>query len=161
MSEDARSFWDWAVQAYGGEGVSEACLGLQDDHGLSVPLLLWAAWCAHTGRHPDAETIEAAADMASNWEAAIIGPVRAVRRRLKQRLLDVDDVIREDIRADIKAVELKAEAGLMRALEALAPAPGAVPGRSLALMVAAVSHSARALPRPALQMLSDRLWAAR
>ena len=41
--------WDWAVAAYGADGVADACLELQDAAGQNVPLLLWAAWTARTG----------------------------------------------------------------------------------------------------------------
>src|SRR5690606_10945881 len=55
MSDD---LWTWACAAYAAPGVSEACLSLQDYHEQNVPLLLWAAWTAVTGRRPDEETIE-------------------------------------------------------------------------------------------------------
>ena len=51
----ADDLWTWAVAAYGREGVSEACLELQDIHGQTVPLLLWTAWAAGTGRALDDE----------------------------------------------------------------------------------------------------------
>ena len=56
--------WTWAVAAYEAPGVAEACLSLQDHNEQNVPLLLWAAWVAVTGRRPDEETIEAACDAA-------------------------------------------------------------------------------------------------
>ena len=52
MSDD---LWTWACAAYAAPGVSEACLSLQDYHEQNVPLLLWAAWTAITGRRPDEE----------------------------------------------------------------------------------------------------------
>ena len=56
-------FWDWAVAAYAAPGVAEECLHLQDVHEQAVPLLLWAAWQAETGRAPDEEALEGAVDM--------------------------------------------------------------------------------------------------
>ncbi len=49
MSDD---LWTWACAAYAAPGVAEACLSLQDYHEQNVPLLLWAAWTAATGRRP-------------------------------------------------------------------------------------------------------------
>ena len=43
--------WDWAVAAYGADGVAPACLELQDAAGQNVPLLLWAGWCAAEARY--------------------------------------------------------------------------------------------------------------
>ena len=99
------SLWDWAVRAYGAEGVSETCLTLQDVHEQSVPLLLWAAWTAATGRRPDEETLEAAADAARAWDLAAVAPLRAVRRTLKAPIPDIDDPAREAVRTRVKAVE--------------------------------------------------------
>ena len=59
------SLWDWALTTYAAEGVADACLELQETAGQNIPLLLWAAWCAHTGRTPDEDALEAAGDTAS------------------------------------------------------------------------------------------------
>ena len=45
--------WTWTLTAYKAPGVAETCLSLQDHHEQNVPLLLWAAWVAVTGRRPD------------------------------------------------------------------------------------------------------------
>ena len=60
-------FWDWAVAAYAAPGVAEECLHLQDVHEQAVPLLLWAAWQAETGRAPDEEALEGAVDTTQVW----------------------------------------------------------------------------------------------
>ena len=83
--------WDWAVAAYGAPGVSEACVALQDNHEQNVPVLLWSAWIAATGRNPDAETIEAACDTARAWDSVVVAPLRSIRRTLKAPVPDIDD----------------------------------------------------------------------
>lgn len=105
-------FWDWAVRAYAGDGVAEACLSLQDDHGQCVPLLLWAAWRGDAARAGDAARI------ARDWQAAIL-PLRAVRRRLKTEISAGDAADRLALRAQVKAAELQAEKALMARLAAL------------------------------------------
>ena len=62
--------------------MAEACLSLQDHNEQNVPLLLWAAWVAVTGRRPDEETIEAACDAARAYDTVVVSPLRAVRRTL-------------------------------------------------------------------------------
>ena len=109
-------FWEWAVAAYAGEGVAEACLTLQDDHGQCVPLLLWAAWRAARGQ--GVQAAEAAA-LARTWSDEAIAPLRAVRRRLKTPLSSEDDARRLPLREQVKAAELVAERALMGLLEAL------------------------------------------
>ena len=149
--------WDWAVAAYGAPGVGEACLALQDSHDQNVPLLLWSAWVAATGRKPDAETIEAACDTARAWDSVVVAPLRSVRRILKAPVPDIDDGPRESVRNRIKALELEAERHLLDALEALAPEPSG-PARPIIDGLAATARMwADVTPRPALVRLADAL----
>ena len=149
--------WDWAVAAYGADGVADACLELQDAAGQNVPLLLWAAWCAAEGRTPDEDALEAAGDTARAWQETAIAPLRAVRRALKPRAPDLDDEAREAVRAQVKAVELEAERRLLTALEALAPAPSTRPQPPIALMAAVARVWSPMVPRALLVQLADRL----
>ena len=149
--------WDWAVAAYGADGVADACLELQDAAGQNVPLLLWAAWCAAEGRTPDEDALEAAGDTARAWQETAIAPLRAVRRALKPRAPDLDDEAREAVRAQVKAIEQEAERRLLIALEALAPAPSTRPQPPIALMAAVARVWSPMVPRTLLVQLADRL----
>lgn len=151
------AFWDWALTTYRGPGVSEACLTLQDTHGQNVPLLLWAAWTAASGRALDEETIEAACDAARAWDGAAVGPLRAIRRTLKGPIPDIGDAGREALRDQVKTLELAAERALMADLEALVPESGGPPTATLDALVAVARVWARVVPRPALTALAERL----
>lgn len=109
-------FWNWAVKAYGGEGVAEACLSLQDDDGQNVPLLLWAAW---HGAPLDQALALKAADVARIWSGEVIVPLRILRRRLKTALTEGDEAQRLPLRKKIKGLELAAERALMAQLVSL------------------------------------------
>lgn len=161
MTQGDINLWDWALAAYKREGVSAACLALQDFHEQNVCLLLWGAWCAETGRAPDDETLEAAADTARAWETTTVAPLRAIRRTLKAPVPDLDAEARLSVREQIKALELKAERHLLNQLEELAPAP-APSGKtrpSLDGMADAARLWTRIIPRPALKTLAERLSA--
>lgn len=149
--------WDWAVAAYGAPGVAEACLALQDSNEQNVPLLLWSAWVAQTGRKPDAETIEAACDTARAWDSVVVAPLRSVRRTLKAPVPDIDDGPREAIRNRIKALELEAERHLLDALEALAPEAAGSPRPAIDALAATARIWASVTPRPGLIRLADAL----
>ena len=149
--------WDWAVRAWAAEGVSDACLHLQDAAGQNAPLLLWAAWAARTGRIPDADTLEAACDIARAWQETAIAPLREVRRSLKTRNPDLEDADREAVRARVKVVELEAERRLLAALEALAPPPEGAPRPVLEALIAAARQWSPMTPRPGLTALAERL----
>ena len=149
--------WDWAVTAYAAPGVGEACLALQDNSEQNVPVLLWSAWVAATGRKPDAETIEAACDTARAWDSVVVAPLRSVRRTLKAPIPDIDDGPREAVRNRIKALELEAEKHLLEALEALAPAPVGPARPAIDALVSTARIWANVTPRPALIRLADAL----
>ena len=155
------SFWTWAAAAYGRDGVEAACLALQDEHGQSVPFLLWAAWAAEEGRALDSAALGAGEALARRWGDAVVGPLRGVRRGLKPSDAEIADAEREALRDQVKASELESERLLMEALERLAPAPGATPGLLRdALAAAAVAWNPQA-PESALQTLAAALYPAR
>ena len=150
------SFWAWALKAYALPGVATACLELQDSHRQSVPYLLWAAWAAARDSRIELDTLRRGSLLAAQWETAAAGPLRAARRGLKAPLDDMDDDVREALRAEAKALELKAEQALIAALEALTPAPS---GASAALDEAlARASDAWAFPAPRVSL--DRLAGA-
>lgn len=149
--------WDWAVVAYGADGVAEACLGLQDLHEQNVPLLLWGGWNAVTGRRPDADDIEAACDVARAWQDTAIAPLRAVRRTLKAVIPDLDEGDRLAVRDQVKAVELEAERRLLLALEGLSPAAAGTARPAIDGLVEVARAWGAVTPRPALIRLAERL----
>lgn len=154
------SLWDWSVAAYAVPGVAEACLALQDNHDQNVPLLLWSAWTAATGRKPDADDIEAACDVARAWSETTIAPLRAVRRTLKGPIPDLDPAAREAVRNQVKAIELAAERHLLTALEDIGPASSGPARPVIDGLVATARVWDRVVPRPALQLLASRLGGA-
>ena len=103
------AIWEWVLGAYARPGVPEATLKLQDAHGQNTSFLLWAAWS-----HPDEATLKQGRQIARDWDRAVTGPLRSVRRELK------GSTSHEELREDIKAAELKAERALLEALEPLA-----------------------------------------
>ena len=49
-AEAAASFWAFSLEFYARPGVAEACLALQDRHGLDVNILLLCCWLGWSGR---------------------------------------------------------------------------------------------------------------
>jgi len=151
------SLWEWSARAWTAPGVQVAALDLQDAQNQCVPLLLWAAWAAQTGRAPGEDAIDAACDTARVWVDTTIAPLRQVRRNIKARIPDMDDAARESVRAQVKAVELETERHLLAALEALSPA-GSGPSTPVLPTLIAVSRVwGTVTPRVALTLLAERL----
>ncbi len=143
--------WDETLEAYGRPGVPEACLVLQDTFGQNTSLLLWAVW-AETA---DPAILARAADVARRWEAMTLAPIRAVRRALKPAFPGVADAARQDLREDVKAVELRAERVLMETLETLTPGGGGA--HALAALEAASAAWGKPAPADALAALAAAL----
>ncbi len=119
MTFGAKSFWEWAVKAYGGEGVAAACLSLQDESGQNVPLLLWAVWLASQDIELGESQAADAVALARSWSDELIVPLRLLRRRLKMEVSTDDAALRLPLREKIKAIELEAERALMTKLAML------------------------------------------
>jgi uncharacterized protein (TIGR02444 family) len=145
------SLWDWTLEAYGQPGVPEACLALQDEHGQNTSLLLWAVWTETT----DAALLSRAAKAARDWEATAVAPLRAVRRALKGPHPPVADGVREGLRDDVKAAELRAERVLMETLEGMSGRPGGA--HALAALQAASAAWGKPAPDEALAALAASL----
>ena len=75
--------WDFALAVYRCDGVPPACLHLQDQCAVDVPLLLAAGFAACTARQFDRVAYDALQDLAGNWQQQIVTALRIIRRHLK------------------------------------------------------------------------------
>jgi uncharacterized protein (TIGR02444 family) len=113
--------WEWARAAYARPGVADLCLNFQDSYGQNVCLLLWAMWA----RADEGVMLAEAVALTSEWEGAVIHPLRAARRALKAPFDPLDEPGREALRQDVKAAELTAERLLLQGLAKIGAGPGA------------------------------------
>ena len=126
MSEPS-DFWDFSVRVYGQPGVADACLALQDHHGLDVNLLLYCCWVgASRGAIREAD-LKPAFEFSATWSLNVVRPLREVRSWMKTAARQSDCIPSADcmeVRADVKAAELAAERLQQIGLESLSePAP--------------------------------------
>lgn len=78
-------FWQFSLAVYGREGVGRACLDLQDRLGADVNLLLFCCWSgAVRGRILSWDELSRLIQAVAPWRSNVVGPLRAVRRYLKQ-----------------------------------------------------------------------------
>jgi len=124
------SLVDFAFERYARPGVKDALLALQDAHGQSVPLLLWAAWA----RTADVLIAGRAVAIARTWDQDVVAPLRAARRALKR---PVDDAGRQAVRAMVQEAEIGAETLLLDELGQLPPASVAPMAEAMAAAAAA------------------------
>lgn len=114
----ADRLWAFSLSVYGRPGAAEACLLLQDRHGLDVNLGLFALWLGAGGQRLDDATLAAARTAVEEWHRAAVVPLRNVRRFLKPL---AGDAAVAALRNAVKATELEAERLEQRRLAALPP----------------------------------------
>jgi len=96
-------FWNFSLEIYAAEGVSGACLDLQERRGCDVNILLFCCWLGASGRPTlSADRLRAILAEITPWQAEIVKPLREVRRLLK-------DMQSEATRRRVADAELAAE----------------------------------------------------
>jgi uncharacterized protein (TIGR02444 family) len=119
-SAQTSPFWTFSLGYYRGDGVSEACLELQDNCGVDVNVVLFLLWLASQKRALAADQVKLIADKVRPWQIDVIGPIRALRRMLKTDAPLLDKGSAELFRTKIKAIELESERLQQQAMYAMA-----------------------------------------
>lgn len=103
-------FWDFSLAVYGGEGIPEACLELQEAHGVDVNVILFCCWLGETGRGllAPAETAAMCAAV-GEWHAVAVRGVRAVRQKLKGGMAPAPVALSEPLRRRLATIEVELE----------------------------------------------------
>jgi uncharacterized protein (TIGR02444 family) len=125
----SQSLWDFSLAVYGRPGVAPALIGLQDRLGLDVNMLLFCCWAAARGQRLAATDLAAVEAVCEPWQAEVVGPLRKLRRRLKEGFasLPADQV--ESYRKHVNDLEIEgeriAQTAMQAALLKIAPRPAA------------------------------------
>lgn len=111
----------FAVAVYRADGVSAACLTLQDRYDVDVNLVLCAAYLGAVHRHVPSDDERAALRGAvTAWHTEIVRPLRAVRRRLKTGPPPAPGGAAAQLRSRIQRDEIEAEVVELGVLDAVA-----------------------------------------
>ena len=108
ISPEETPFWQFSGIVYARPGVAEACLDLQDRHGIDVNLLLFCAWAGAQGRRLDGGDLGLLRSVSRPWHDEVVAPLRTARRWLKQQSAVPED-LGETFREEVKTLELQAE----------------------------------------------------
>ncbi|HIK55057.1 MAG TPA: TIGR02444 family protein [Synechococcales cyanobacterium M55_K2018_004] len=101
-------FWQFSLRVYTLPGVAECCLCLQDQFGLSVNLLLFAAWMAKLGQSLSVPEVAQALQAIAPLETLATQPLRTLRRTMLKRL-DLPTSWQQEWKQKLLAAELYAE----------------------------------------------------
>ncbi|MCJ9754537.1 TIGR02444 family protein [Neorhizobium sp. BETTINA12A] len=113
-----QGLWDFALRLYGAPGVGEACLLLQDESGVDVPVLLFSAWLAKNSVALSPTEVARIDGLVADWRNEVVEPLRALRRRLKSGPHPAPTKETETLRNGVKGVELSSEMIELAVLEA-------------------------------------------
>ena len=103
------SLWNFAVSIYQKNGVSDACLFLQESCDVDVPLLFCAGFLVVNGKCFDPAILSALQKQISPWQRDVVQSLRVVRQKLKSGSYPVHIDKGEALRQSVKAAELSAE----------------------------------------------------
>jgi len=101
--------WDFALRLYKAPEVADACLALQEQSGVDVTVLLFAAWLKQGSIALSPAKIEQIIGLVDKWRDEVVAPLRAIRQRMKTGPKPGPDKHTEALREAVKAAELSAE----------------------------------------------------
>lgn len=130
-------FWDFSVRTYSTDGVADACLDLQNNHGADVNMLLYCCWIAARLGQFDNVLFGKASKFSMSWADNVVGPLRSARIWMKHRGCAADFVPTDAcmrLREEIKSIELACEKMQQQTLESLASLQRAQSGSSARLL---------------------------
>ena len=116
-SNDHHALWDYVCEVYSKPDVEAACLQLQDDFGINIPLLLFCCWLSQQYCIDKQEIADALLTLCKSWTDNCIRPLRETRQRMKTAASLSALSQWQDMREDIKSLELMAERQLLEMLE--------------------------------------------
>lgn len=109
MMDDRTGLWDFALRLYAAPGVGDACLTLQDESGVDVPMLLFSAWLAKQSVPLTEAELARIDGLVADWRNEVVRPLRTIRRRLKSGPHPAPANETETLRNGVKGVELNSE----------------------------------------------------
>ena len=101
--------WSFALTVYQRDSVAPACLDLQEQCQIDVPLMLCAVFACLQGKAISDEDLTQLQDLAGPWQSDIVQSLRHIRTRLKTGPKPAPNAVTEDLRNKVKAAELAAE----------------------------------------------------
>lgn len=132
-SQAASPFWDFTLSIYRREGVSAACIALQDALGLDVNFLLFCLYAGNHGRALDRAELARLEAHVAPWRRNVIHPLRAVRRWLKEQDLAAKEAV-DGLRRGVLTQEIGSEQQQQRLMEAAVAIPAGAPDAGAAAL---------------------------
>lgn len=109
------------MELYSSPEVSSACLDLQDQHGIDVNLLLLCCWYGARVGELSETSLNQALAYSKQWREEVVKPLRQTRVWMKSNIPSDQNqrLSFQDVRNEIKSVELRAEKHQQSVLEVI------------------------------------------
>jgi uncharacterized protein (TIGR02444 family) len=122
MSNSSQNFWEFSLDLYNCAEVSAACLDLQNQHGIDVNLLLLCCWYGAQVGELSETSLNQALAYSNQWAENVVKPLRQTRVWMKSNMPNDQNqqMDFQEVRNEIKAVELRAEKHQQVMLEVIA-----------------------------------------
>jgi uncharacterized protein (TIGR02444 family) len=117
----APPIWDFVLNYYRQQGVSDAAIALQDGIGIDVNMILFLMWLASSKRTLANADVQFVSGASNGWQHQVVVPIRAVRRLLKENAPLVETETALAYRKKIQALEIEGEQLQLNAMAALVP----------------------------------------
>ena len=157
-SVSVETFWDFSIRTYRTEGVPDACLSLQNEHGIDVNMFLYCCWIAvRRGEFGD-DLWNDAIEFSTEWANKLVKPLRFARTWMKHSGCS-DKAIPTDacmqLREKVKSVEFDAEKMQQEVLELLTKNARVTVSGEVSLLTAVVKNLHRYCHQLGLQVTGE------
>jgi uncharacterized protein (TIGR02444 family) len=105
----ARPIWDFVLEYYRQQGVSEAAITLQDSAGVDVNMILFLMWLSGQGRTLTEADMRKLGEASHGWQRSVVVPIRNIRRLLKENAPFVAQETALAYRKKVQALEIEGE----------------------------------------------------
>jgi uncharacterized protein (TIGR02444 family) len=109
MDAAARPIWDFVLEYYRQQGVSEAAIGLQDSAGIDVNMILFLMWLSGQGKTLAEVDMRKLGQVSHGWQRSVVVPIRNIRRLLKENAPFVEQEAALAYRKKVQALEIEGE----------------------------------------------------
>lgn len=122
MSNSSQNFWEFSLELYSSTGISATCLDLQNQYGIDVNLLLLCCWYGAKVGELSESSLNQALAYSNQWAENVVKPLRQSRIWMKSNIpSDQNQQANfQEVRNEIKTVELRAEKHQQYMLEIIA-----------------------------------------
>lgn len=126
--------WDFVLNYYRQQGVSEAAIKLQDSAGIDVNMILFLMWLSGQAKTLAEADMRKLSEASHVWQRSVVVPIRNIRRLLKENAPFVEQETALAYRKKIQALEIEGEQLQLNAMAGAAKSlsPGARPSAEAA-----------------------------